>query len=116
MELPVLEHRETRGARWLREQRLRVALWIAVAEGLLVVLGVIPAWAALGFAAAGLGFYLLAGRNLPGTARDVSWIVALAQVCVALVPALVFVVGALALMAVAAFAIVALVALLADRR
>ena len=48
----VLEHRSTRGGRWLRAKRTRIALGIAVVEGLLVVLDVIDWWVAVAFAIA----------------------------------------------------------------
>ncbi len=68
-------------------------------------------------AAALLALYLLAGRPARSdTVRQGSWVAALSQVLVALVPVLVFVVGALALLAVAVLAAVALFVLLADRR
>jgi hypothetical protein len=114
---PVLEHGTSTKGRWLRARRVRIALWIAVAEGLLVVLDVIPGWTALLVGAALIVFYLFIGRNLRfDTGRQVSWIAALSQVFVALVPALLFVVGVLAVLALALLALIALVALFADRR
>ena len=47
VELPVVDPRVSRTGRWLRERRLRLAVWIAVIEGLLVVFDVIPGWFAL---------------------------------------------------------------------
>ena len=112
-----LAHRTSRTGRWLRARRLRVALWAAVLEGILVVVGVIPGWLALAAAAAIVAFFLLVGRTTGSdVVRQASWIGAASQVLVALVPVLVFVVGALALIAVAVLALVALVALFADRR
>ena len=117
MEYPVVRHDSSRAGRWLREYRIRIALWIAVAEGILVVFDQIAGWLALGIAAAVLAFYIFVGRNLRHeTPRQVSWIAAMSQVFVALVPVLVFIIGAVALIAVAILAVVAVVALLADRR
>ena len=114
---PALEHGTTRSGRWLHAHRVRVALWIAVVEGVLVVFDVISGWAALGSAAAVVAFYLLVGRNLASrVARDASWTAAVSQVFAALVPVLVVVVGAVAVFALAILAVVALAALLADRR
>ena len=96
---------------------MKLALGLAVLEGLLVALDVIPGWAALVGAAALIGFYLFVGRATRSDAlRQTSWTLALSQVLVALVPVLVFVIGTLAVIAVAVLAIAALVALLADRR
>ena len=113
----VLEHRSTPGGRWLRARRLRLALGIALVEGLLVVLDVVEWWVAVVVAAAAIGFYLVAGRELRSyTARQASWIAATAQALVVLVPVLVVVVSWLALVALAILAVVALVVLLSDRR
>lgn len=112
-----IDHGMSRMGRWLRARRLRVALWIAVIEGILVVFDVISGWLALLAAAIVITFYLLVGREVRSdTFRQTSWIAAMSQALVALVPVLVFVVGALALIAVAVLALIALVALVADRR
>jgi hypothetical protein len=114
---PALEHGTTRTGRWLRARRVRIALWIAVAEGVLVLLDQIPGWLALLVGAAVLAFYAFVGREITSdTGRQVSWIAALSQVFVALVPVLLFFVGALAVLALAILAVVALIALFADRR
>jgi hypothetical protein len=114
---PVLEHRSTRSERWLRANRLRIALWVAVVEGVLVVFNVIDVLPALLVAALVVGLYFWLGQRLrPGLARDASWTAAVSQAMVALVPVLVLVVGTLALIAVAALAVVVLVLLLTGRR
>jgi hypothetical protein len=113
----VLEHRSTPGGRWLRTKRLRIALGIALAEGLLVVLDVVDRWIAVVVAAAVIGFYVLVGRALRAyTARQLSWIAAASQALVVLVPILVVVVTWLAIVALAILAVVALILLLSDRR
>jgi hypothetical protein len=111
-----LEHGTSRTGRWLRARRLRIALWIAVVEGVLVVFDVISGWIALLAAAIAILFYLIVGRELRGAFHQSAWILAMSQVLVALVPVLVFVVGALALIAVGLLALIALAALFADRR
>lgn len=114
---PVLEHRSSRSARWLRGNRLRIALWIAVIEGVLVVFDVIDVLPALLVAAVVIGLYFsLAPRIRAGVARDGLWVGAVSQAMVALVPFLVLVVGTLALIAVGALAVVVLVLLLTGRR
>ena len=109
-ELPI-EHGSTRGGRWLRDRRLKVALGLAIAEGLLV------AWLAILVAIAVLALYFGWARTSgPDWLREPGWIVAVWQAVVLLVPVLVVIVGTLALVAVGAIAILALVALFADRR
>jgi hypothetical protein len=113
----VIEHRQSRLGRWLRTRRLRIALWIAVIEGILVVFHLIPWWAALVIAAAALGVYVAAARNAGSdVVRQAGWIAAASQVAVVLVPILVLIVGTVALVVVGILAIVALVFLFADRR
>jgi hypothetical protein len=115
-ELPAIEGGSSRGGRWLRGRRLKVALWLAVAEGLLVVFDVIPALVALGVAAIVLFVYFTWAREQrSATLREAFWILAVWQALVALVPLLVVVVGTLALIAVGVIGAIALVALFADR-
>jgi hypothetical protein len=115
-ELPAIDHGSTRGSRWLRERRLKVALGLALLEGLLVAVDVISALLAIIVAAGVLALYFGWARNHGSTTlRETFWVLAVWQAIVLLVPVLVVVVGTLALVAVAAIAILALVALFADR-
>jgi hypothetical protein len=107
----------TRSGRWLRENRIRFALAVAVSEGVLVAFEVINGWVALLVAMLLLLFYFSYGRKLRWDwAREASWIAATSQAFVALVPVLVIIVGTLALIGVAVIAAVALVLLFSDRR
>jgi len=113
----VLDHRSSPAGRWLRARRLRFAAWIAVVEGLLVILHVIPWFAAFALVAAALGFYLWLGRELRSDiARQGSWIAATSQIFVVLVSVLVPLIFGLAVLAVVLLAVVALVVLFTDRR
>jgi hypothetical protein len=113
----VLEHRATRGGRWLRERRIRLALWIAVIEGLLIVVGVIPWSLAIIVAAAMvIAYFALRDRITSDTGRQGFWIAAASQAVVAVVPVLLAVAGVLALIVLALIGIVALLVLLGDRR
>ena len=115
--LPVIDHETTQHGRWLRSRRVRIAIWIAVVEGILVVVHVIPWWAAVIFAALAVFFYFEVGRKSGSdTIRQSTWIVAASQALVALVPILVLIVGTLALVAVGVLAVLALIALFAERR
>jgi len=115
--LPVIDHETTQHGRWLRTRRVRIAIWIAVIEGILVVVHVIPWWAAVIFAALAVFFYFEVGRKSGSdTVRQSTWIIAASQALVALVPLLFAVLTTLALIAVAILAVLALVALFAERR
>ena len=120
MELPhrtVVDHGTSRSGRWLRARRLRIALWIAVVEGVLVVFHVISWWIAIPVAAALMAFYVFAGRDAQNdTLKQASWVAAASQVFTVLVPILVIVVGTLALVAVGILAVIALVFLFSERR
>jgi hypothetical protein len=109
-----IEHGTSRIGRWLRARRLRVALWAAVVEGLLVVLHVIP-WSIAIIAAAAiiLVYFSAASRLRSDTARQIAWMAAVSQALVALVPVLLIIVSTVAIIMVAALAVVALVLLFA---
>ena len=115
--LPMIEHGGSRTRRWLREQRVRVALWIALAEGVLILVGVIPKTAALLVALVVLALYFVWARErTSGTTHQAFWILAVSQAVIALVPLVLFVLGTLAIILVALIALAALVVLFADRR
>jgi hypothetical protein len=113
---PAIDHRSSRGGRWLRDRRVRIALWIAVVEGLVVVFGPISHWAAFFIAAIIIALWFFVGRNLRSdTLRQVSWIAALSQALVALIPILMILIGTLALIAVGVIAVLAVLVLFANR-
>ena len=115
-DMPVVAHGSTRAGRWLRERRLRLAVWIAVLEGLLVVVHVIPRWPALLIAGLIITAYLAWVRTSRSDAtRQVGWILAGSQAMLALVPIVFIVVGTLALIVVGVLAVVALVVLFTER-
>ena len=112
----LVEHGSTPLGRWLRARRLRIAAWIALAEGVLVLIHVIPRIPALILAAAILVFYFGFGRHVRVDAlRQVSWIAAMSQALVILVPVLAVLIWGVAVLALAVLAVVALFVLLQDR-
>jgi hypothetical protein len=113
---PALDHGSTRFGRWLRARRIRIAFWIAILEGILVVFHAISWWAAIVIAAlVVVGWFSFAHRLRSDTARQVGWIAAVSQALVALVPVLMLIVGTLALILVGLLAVVALVLLFSSR-
>lgn len=115
---PMIEAGSTRTGRWLRERRLKLALWVAVVEGLLVALTHdLTRWTVLILAAIVLAFYMLAGRSMKwDVGRHLSWIAAASQALAILVVILAFIVGLVALVLVGIFAVVALVYLFSDSK
>jgi hypothetical protein len=112
-----IEHRTTRFGRMLGESRLRIALVVALVEGILVLVGSIDWWIVVLLAIVAVAFYVLRGREAGREeVRELSWIFAVSQVAVVLVPVLALVLTAFAVVALVLIAVVALVVLLRDRR
>jgi hypothetical protein len=114
----MIEAGSTRVGRWLRERRLRLVLWVAVIEGVIVALtSDISRWTVLVIAAIVLAFYVLAGRNMRwDVGRELSWIAAASQSLAILVVIAAFILGFVAVVLVALFAVAALVYLFSDYR
>jgi len=115
---PMIEAGSTRIGRWLRGRRLRLALWVAVIEGLLVALTPdLTKWTVLIIGVVLLAFYMVAGRQMRwDVARQLSWIAAASQALAILVVILAFVLKLVAIVAVVIFALVALAYLFSDAR
>ena len=115
---PVIQSGSSRAGRWLRERRLKLALWIAVFEGIVVALrGDISRWTVLAIAALVLIVYMVVRQNIKwDAARQLVWIIAASQVMALLVVILAFVVGMIALVLVGLFALIALAYLFSDLR
>jgi hypothetical protein len=112
-----IEHGSTRMGRRLRVNRLRIALLVALVEGILVLVGSIDWWVVVLLAVAAVALYVLWGRTASREeVRELSWVLAVSQVAVVLVPALALVLTAFAVVAPVLIAVVALVVLLRDRR
>jgi hypothetical protein len=113
---PALEHGSSRIGRWLRARRIRIAFWIAVAEGILIVFHAISWWVAIAIALlVVVGWFSFAHRLRSDTVRQAGWIAAVSQALVALVPIFVLIVGTMALILVGLLAAVALILLFSSR-
>ena len=113
----IVEHRESPLSRRLRRRRLQIAFGIAAVEAILVVVGVLPWWLVVAAAAGSVALYVWVGREhtSPGI-RAGTWLAAVSQLMVVLVPLALLFVGVLAIVLVAVLAAVALAVLLRDRR
>jgi hypothetical protein len=112
-----IEPGHSRLGRRLRENRLRIALVLALVEGVLVLVGSIAWWSVVLVAILAVVLYVAAGRKAGRQeVREVSWIFAVSQLAVVLVPALALVLTAFAVVALVLLAVVALIVLLRDRR
>jgi hypothetical protein len=77
----------SRPGSYLRQHRLRLTLWIAVIEGLLTVVHVLPRLALYALAAVALVFWFGVARNYRSNlARQSAWIFAASQSVAVLVP------------------------------
>jgi hypothetical protein len=100
----------------LRENRIKIALWIAVAEGVLTLVGLIPHWLVYGLAVVAIAFWAFAGRNYKSNlGRQTSWIFATSQALTVLVPIVWFLAKTAAIVAIAIIAVVALIYLFTER-
>ena len=112
-----IEHGSTRFGRTLRENHLKIALLIGLVEGVLVLLGEIRWWVVVLLAIVAVVLYVGLGREARrDEIREGTWILAVSQLAVVLVPVLALILTAFAVIALVVFAIVALVILLRDRR
>jgi hypothetical protein len=102
---PAIEAGSTRTGRWLRERRIKIALWTAVVEGLIVLAVIV------------LAFYIVAGRSFKwDVARELSWVAAASQVLAIFVVIFAFILKLIAIVIIIGFALAALVYLWADHR
>jgi hypothetical protein len=112
---PVIEHRESRSARWLRERRIRIALLIAFIESLLVVTSSLGWFWVVAAAVVAVVLYLLGRRTSSTAIHEVTWILAASQVISVIVPVLWEVVKLLAILVLVLLALFFLAVLLLDR-
>jgi len=100
----------------LRQNRIKISLWVAVAEGLLTLVGLIPHWLVYVLAAVAIAFWAGAGRNYNSNlGRQISWVFAASQAAAVLVPIVWFLAKTAAIIAIAIIAVVALIYLFTER-
>ena len=113
----LIEHGETRLARRVRQNRVKVALAIAALEGVLVLAGAIPWWFVVLLALAALAVYAGWGReHRSPEVRVGTWTLAVSQLLVVVVPLAAGLLVVLAAVVVVLLACLALAGLLLDRR
>jgi hypothetical protein len=112
-----IEHGTTRWGRWLRARRIRIALWIAVLEGIIVAVSPdFTKWTVIAIAVPVLAVYALWGRNAKSdTAYQAFWIAGASQSLAVVVVILGVLLSWLPLVLAAIFAGVALLFLFSDR-
>jgi hypothetical protein len=116
-EQAIVEHDQSRAGRWLARRRMQFALWIAVVEGIIVVVSASFSWVvALVLAVPIILLYLLYGRTAESDlGRQLSWIAGASQVFVVLLAILFIILKVVMIVLIAIFAVLALIFLYADR-
>jgi hypothetical protein len=117
LEVGPIDHRTTRTGRWLRAHRVRLALGIAVVEGIIVAFrGDVSRWTVIAIAIPLLAVYVFWGRHARSDAlRQAAWIAGASQALAVVVVILAFLLNWLALLLAGVFAAIALLYLLSDR-
>lgn len=111
-----VEHGSTKTGRWLKERRIRIVLWIAVLEGIVVALSDFTKWTVIGIAIPVLAIYVVWGRNAKSdTAYQIAWIAGASQALAVVVVILGVLLSWLPLVLAAVFAVIALVFLFHER-
>jgi|SRR5947207_1968940 len=112
-----IEHGSSRLGRWLRVHRIRIALWIAVIEGIVVAFSKdYSRWTVIAIAIIVLGLYVVVGRRIESnTGRQIFWIAGLSQSLAVIVVIFSFIVVWISLITAGIFAAIALLFLLNDR-
>jgi predicted membrane metal-binding protein len=112
----VIEHESSQGGRWLREHRVRTALWIAVLEVILAALTAsISKYTIIALGLITIPVFLIWGKDQRGTIRQVSWIAAASQALAIVAILLSHFIGLFVLVLAGIFAAVALFLIFADR-
>ena len=102
---------------WLRKRRNRLALWIAAAEGIVVVISHdVTKWAVIVLAAVGVFAFAYGRNNSSSLVRQVLWIFAASQLLALLLVLFAVVVKWLVIVGLVVFAVLGLGFLLLDRR
>lgn len=112
-----IPHESSRLGRWLRARRLRIVLWVAVIEGIVVALAHdISRYTVIAVAVPLIALYVFYGRNSRSdAARQITWIAGASQALAVVAVILAFILSWLALILVAIFAVVALAFIFTDR-
>jgi hypothetical protein len=112
-------HAEPRSehGRWFYARRLKIALGIAVVEGIFVaVASDISRWTVIIISVPIILFYIFAGRTLNSdTGRQIAWIAAASQAFTVLLCVIAKLIGPFTLIIAGVFAVVALVLLIGEK-
>ena len=111
------EPRPTSAGRWIAARRIKLALAIAVFEGIIVAFAKdFSSWTVIIISIPIIAFYLFAGRTLESdTWRKVSWVLAASQAFAVLLAVIALTVKLWVLIIVGIFAVIALVLIVGEK-
>ena len=103
--------------RWFYARRLKIALGIAVVEGIFVaVANDVSRWTVIAISIPIILFYVFAGRNLDSdTGRQISWIAAASQAFTVILCVVAALIGPLTLILAGVFAVIALIMIVGEK-
>jgi hypothetical protein len=107
----------TPAGRWIAERRIKLALGIAVLEGIIVAFAKdFSSWTVIVISVPIIAFYLFAGRNLESdTWRQVSWVLAASQAFAVLLAVIALTIKLWVLIIVGVFAVIALILIVGEK-
>ena len=112
-----VEHGSTRAGRWLEQRRIRLALWVAAIEALIVVLSHdVTKWTVIVLGIVSLLAYVGVRDSGSHLIRQIIWIFAASQMLAVIAVILAWIVKWAVVLAIVIFAILGLVYLFLDRR
>jgi hypothetical protein len=112
----VLDNPDSKPGRYLRQNRLKLALWIGAIEGTLTLIGVIPHLAVYLLAIVAIVWFVAAGRKYTSpSARSITWIFAASQAIAVLIPGALHLLKGLAIAAIVIAAVAGLILLFSER-
>jgi hypothetical protein len=102
---------------WLEQRRLKIAVGLAILEGIVVALSAdFTRWTVIIISAPIIAFYVFAGRSLQSdTGRQLAWIAAATQAFTILLCVVGLLIGSFALIGAGILAAVAVILLLGER-
>ena len=111
------DHERSSTAVWLERRRLKIAIGLAVLEGIIVALEKdFTRWTVIIISAPIIAFYVFAGRSLQSdTGRQLAWVAAATQAFAILICVVALLIGSFALIAAGLLAAVAVILLLGER-
>jgi hypothetical protein len=113
----MVDHGTSRAGRWLEAKRIRIALWVAAAESLIVLFSHdVTKWTVIAVAIVSVICWLAGRESNSHVVRQVLWIFAASQLLAVIAVILAWIVKWAVILAVVVFAVIGLAYLFLDYR